>query len=99
MTDTTDFPALPAIADHTDPAQIDAYNAAVDAYGEHVDRYNEEIRAYNARHGLPTGHPEDEQQAAEPSDAARRLERSRRAATVGEAIIALIPGAAGVIRP
>jgi hypothetical protein len=33
------------------------------------------------------------------ADAAQRLERSRQAPTVGAAIIALIPGAAGVIRP
>ncbi len=36
---------------------------------------------------------------AERHSASERLERSRRAATVGEAIIALIPGAAGVVRP
>jgi hypothetical protein len=45
---------------------------------------------------------EREHHADEPSaaaNAARRLEHSRQALTVGEAIIALIPGAAGVIRP
>lgn len=91
MTDTG-FPELPAIADYADKAQIDTYNQAVDTYNEGVHRYN-------AGHG-PAAEDEDEQtSAAEPSDAAQRLERSRRAASVGEAIIALIPGAAGVIRP
>ncbi len=62
MTDATDFPELPAITDHTDPGQIDAYNAAVDAYGERVDQYNAEVDNYNARHGLPTTHPTDQDQ-------------------------------------